>query len=33
LGYADETWPKPYLSGRDQLQRLVARSETSEERV
>ena len=29
LGYAGETWPKPYLSGRDQLQRLAARSETA----
>ena len=33
LGYAGETWPKPYLSGRDQLQRLAARSETAAERV
>ncbi|MET0193835.1 MAG: bifunctional salicylyl-CoA 5-hydroxylase/oxidoreductase, partial [Hyphomicrobiaceae bacterium] len=33
LGYAGETWPKPYLSGRDQLQRLAARSETASEQV
>jgi anthraniloyl-CoA monooxygenase len=29
LGYRGETWPKPYLAGRDQLYRLAARSETS----
>ena len=28
LGQADAAWPKPYLAGRDQLQRLAARSET-----
>jgi anthraniloyl-CoA monooxygenase len=28
LGYDGETWPKPYLSGRDQLHRLKARVET-----
>jgi len=33
LGYAGETWPKPYLSGRDQLQRLATRSEVPVERV
>ena len=25
LGYQGETWPKPYLSGRDQLYRLKSR--------
>jgi anthraniloyl-CoA monooxygenase len=29
LGYRGETWPKPYLAGRDQLHRLASRSETS----
>ena len=29
LGYRGETWPKPYLAGRDQLYRLASRSETS----
>src|SRR5262245_60284140 len=29
LGYHGETWPKPYLRGRDQLYRLASRSETS----
>jgi anthraniloyl-CoA monooxygenase len=33
LGYTGETWPKPYLAGRDQLHRLAARSETVTERV
>jgi anthraniloyl-CoA monooxygenase len=33
LGYAGESWPKPYLSGRDQLVRLAARAETATERV
>lgn len=33
LGYAGETWPNPYLAGRDQLQRLAARSDASAERV
>jgi anthraniloyl-CoA monooxygenase len=28
LGYRGETWPKPYLAGRDQLHRLASRSET-----
>ena len=26
LGYGGETWPKPYLAGRDQLHRLAARA-------
>jgi anthraniloyl-CoA monooxygenase len=33
LGYAGETWPNPYLSGREQLQRLATRSESTGERV
>jgi anthraniloyl-CoA monooxygenase len=33
LGYAGETWPKPYLAGRDQLHRLAARAEATPERV
>jgi anthraniloyl-CoA monooxygenase len=33
LGYAGETWPKPYLAGRDQLQRLTGRPEFKGERV
>ncbi len=33
LGYTGETWPKPYLAGRDQLYRLAARAETGTERV
>jgi anthraniloyl-CoA monooxygenase len=33
LGYTGETWPKPYLAGRDQLHRLAARIEASGERV
>jgi anthraniloyl-CoA monooxygenase len=33
LGYTEETWPKPYLAGRDQLHRLAARSESGAERV
>ena len=33
LGYAGETWPKPYLAGRDQLHRLAARAEAATERV
>jgi anthraniloyl-CoA monooxygenase len=33
LGYTGETWPKPYLAGRDQLHRLAARAETGTERV
>jgi anthraniloyl-CoA monooxygenase len=28
LGYRGETWPKPYLAGRDQLHRLASRAET-----
>jgi anthraniloyl-CoA monooxygenase len=36
-GYANATWPKPYLAGRDQLYRLAARTEipaeTATERV
>jgi anthraniloyl-CoA monooxygenase len=33
LGHAGETWPKPYLAGRDQLHRLAGRSELKAERV
>jgi anthraniloyl-CoA monooxygenase len=33
LGYGGETWPKPYLAGRDQLHRLAARAEPATERV
>jgi anthraniloyl-CoA monooxygenase len=33
LGYAGETWPKPYLAGRDQLHRLAVRAEVAAERV
>jgi anthraniloyl-CoA monooxygenase len=33
LGYTGETWPKPYLAGRDQLYRLAARAEAATERV
>jgi anthraniloyl-CoA monooxygenase len=33
LGYTGETWPKPYLAGRDQLHRLAARAEAGTERV
>jgi anthraniloyl-CoA monooxygenase len=33
LGYGGETWPKPYLAGRDQLHRLTARAEPATERV
>ena len=29
LGYRGETWPKPYLAGRDQLYRLASRSDAS----
>ena len=29
LGYRGETWPKPYLAGRDQLHRVVSRSDPS----
>ena len=27
LGYRGETWPKPYLAGRDQLHRLTSRAD------
>ena len=33
LGYRGETWPKPYLAGRDQLYRLAARAEASAVKV
>ena len=33
LGYRGETWPKPYLAGRDQLHRLTARADAQAERV
>jgi anthraniloyl-CoA monooxygenase len=33
LGYHGETWPKPYLAGRDQLHRLAARTDPAAERV
>jgi len=33
LGYPGETWPKPYLAGRDQLHRLVVRDESVGEKV
>jgi anthraniloyl-CoA monooxygenase len=29
LGYRGETWPKPYLAGRDQLYRIMSRSDAS----
>jgi anthraniloyl-CoA monooxygenase len=29
LGYRGETWPKPYLAGRDQLYRLASRSDVA----
>ena len=29
LGYRGETWPKPYLAGRDQLYRLASRADAS----
>ncbi len=29
LGYRGETWPKPYLAGRDQLHRVASRSDAS----
>ena len=32
-GYRGETWPKPYLAGRDQLHRLAERAETATEKV
>ena len=28
LGYRGETWPKPYLAGRDQLHRVSGRADT-----
>jgi anthraniloyl-CoA monooxygenase len=33
LGYAGESWPKPYLAGRDQLHRLAVRVEPAAEKV
>jgi anthraniloyl-CoA monooxygenase len=33
LGYAGESWPKPYLAGRDQLHRLAVRADPAAERV
>ncbi len=33
LGQEDAVWPKPYLAGRDQLQRLAARGETGTMKV
>jgi anthraniloyl-CoA monooxygenase len=33
LGYRGETWPKPYLAGRDQLHRLATRTDTQAMRV
>ena len=33
LGYRGETWPKPYLAGRDQLHRLAERAEAAAEKV
>jgi anthraniloyl-CoA monooxygenase len=33
LGYTGETWPKPYLAGRDQLHRLAQRAEPAREQV
>jgi anthraniloyl-CoA monooxygenase len=33
LGYRGETWPKPYLAGRDQLHRLVMRADAQAVRV
>lgn len=32
-GYRGETWPKPYLAGRDQFHRLAERAETVTEKV
>ncbi len=32
-GYHGETWPKPYLAGRDQLYRLAGRAEPTTEKV
>jgi anthraniloyl-CoA monooxygenase len=33
LGYDGETWPKPYLQGRDQLHRLASRPDASPVKV
>jgi anthraniloyl-CoA monooxygenase len=33
LGYAGESWPKPYLAGRDQLHRLAVRTDPAAEKV
>jgi anthraniloyl-CoA monooxygenase len=33
LGYRGETWPKPYLAGRDQLHRIRSRSDASTVKV
>ena len=33
LGYAGESWPKPYLAGRDQLRRLAVRTDPAAEKV
>ena len=33
LGHMGETWPKPYLAGRDQLHRLAVRTEPATEKV
>jgi anthraniloyl-CoA monooxygenase len=33
LGYRGETWPKPYLAGRDQLYRLASRAEAATVKV
>lgn len=33
LGFTGETWPKPYLAGRDQLHRLTVRADPTTERV
>jgi anthraniloyl-CoA monooxygenase len=33
LGYAGESWPKPYLAGRDQLHRLAVRADPAAERA
>jgi anthraniloyl-CoA monooxygenase len=33
LGYRGETWPKPYLTGRDQLHRIVSRPDASAVKV
>ena len=33
LGYMGETWPKPYLAGRDQLHRLAVRTDPAAEKV